>query len=275
MGKFSTTDLSAAALQGGVTSQRFEMKYIVSPWQAEVLRNYLSAYLHPDTKAKYGNRYQLSSVYLDSPQLSLYWSSALGENKRFKLRVRTYTEDPSEPAFFEIKSRFNGVVLKKRAAVKKQWIAPFFEGQPIPPEAMLTDSSSDRENMELFRRHVQRLGAIPRLHVRYWREAWMSRNDDPVRITFDSDIACLPTVGSIDRIRLNGKGWRYLTGNPIILEIKFTDSYPAWVQEFVQRFSLMRDSFAKYCHCVKMLKDEGYDIKYPSNHQGDLHGWSH
>jgi SPX domain protein involved in polyphosphate accumulation len=262
MATFLAPAPSLQALAGGVTAQRFEMKYILNEYQAERVRQYISAWMLPDPKAKFGHRYPLSSVYLDSPNLALYWSSALGEAKRFKLRVRTYSEDPNEPAFFEIKSRYNGIVLKKRALVKKQWVGPFFRGESLPREAMVLDDAAGYENLELFRSHVNALGASPRVHVRYMREAYMSRADDPVRITFDSDIACLPSLGPIEKIRLNGRGWRHLQSPPVILEIKFTDSYPAWVQEMIQRFSLMRDSFAKYVYCVKLLKDEGYDIKY-------------
>lgn len=266
--------LSTQALAGGVTSQRFEMKYILTEYQAELVRAFIQPYVFPDPKAKFGHHYPLSSVYLDSPDLALYWSSNLGENKRFKLRVRTYTEDPNEPVFFEIKSRLNGIVMKKRAIVRKDWIRPFFHGASLPREALLSPDPSEWENLELFRKHVLELNAIPRLHVRYMREAYMSRDEDPVRITFDSRIACLPTVGAIDRIRLNGKGWRRLLSPPVILEVKFTDSYPSWVQEIPQRFSLLRDSFAKYVMCVRMLKAEGYDIKHPLPGEGGPNGWA-
>jgi hypothetical protein len=38
-----------------------------------------------------------------------------GEKARFKLRVRTYSDDPSSPAFFEVKEKTNKVVSKRRA----------------------------------------------------------------------------------------------------------------------------------------------------------------
>ncbi len=255
--------LSRQALAGGVISQRFEMKYILTAYQAEVIRQYISPFVEPDRKAKFGHRYELSSVYLDDPKLSLYWASNLGENKRFKLRIRTYSEDTSEPNFFEIKSRLNGIVMKKRAMVRKEGLALFLQGQPIPRDFFVVDDPSQLENMELFREYAARLNATPRVHVRYTREAYNSRFGDPVRITFDSDIACLPTVGSIGEVRLNGRGWRRLMEPAVILEVKFTDTYPAWVQDLIYRFDLLRDSFAKYVYSVRLLKDEGFDIKHP------------
>ncbi len=258
------THLSKQALAGGVISQRFEMKYRLTAYQAEVIRQYIAPYVEPDSKAKFGHRYQLSSVYLDDDKLSLFWASNLGENKRFKLRIRTYTEDGSEPNFFEIKSRLNGIVMKKRAMVRKEWLTPFLEGRPLPPEAMVTDDPSQLENLELFRAYVSRLNATPKVHVRYWREAYNSRFGDPVRITFDSDVACLPSVGWVDYVHLNGRGWRRLFEPYVILEIKFTDTFPSWVQDLIYRFDLLRDSYAKYVYSVRLLKNEGYDIKRPA-----------
>lgn len=254
-----------------VTSQRFEMKYRLTPLQAEIVRQHIDPYVFADPKAKFGHRYPLSSVYLDSPDLALFWASNLGENKRFKLRVRTYSEDPAEPAFFEIKSRLGGIVMKKRAMVHKEWIPHFFAGRRLPREALFLDHHNEWDNLELFRAHVERLGAIPRLHVRYIREAYMSRDDDPVRLTFDSQIACLPSVGPIDRVRLNGKGWRDLLPALTIFEIKFTNSYPCWIQDLIQRLALQRDSFAKYVMCVRMLKEEGHDLKHPIPAGGHWH----
>lgn len=252
---------SKSSLTGGVTAQRFEMKYILGPTQAEIVREAIMPFVRPDPKAKFGNKYKLSSVYLDSPRLELFWASNLGENKRFKLRVRTYTEEPNDPVFFEIKSRYNGIVLKKRAMVHRRHMRECLEGWSVPPDALVLDDPTEAENLHLFRSYTKQYNAIPRLHVRYTREAYMSLDDDPVRITFDSDIACLPTIGETGNVRMNGKGWRGLTQPVIILEIKFTDSYPCWVQDLVRQFSLRRDSFAKYVVCVHMLRKEGYDIK--------------
>lgn len=265
---------SSDGLQGGVTSQRFEMKYILTPFQAELIREQITPHVRPDPKATNGPGYDLSSVYLDSPRLELFWSSNVGEAKRYKLRVRTYTENEEDPVFFEIKSRYNGVVLKKRATVAKRWLRDCLEGRPIPDEAVISGDPVEIANLELFRTKMEEIGAIPRLHVRYTRDAYMSLDDDPVRITFDHNIACLPTIGMKDKVRMNGPGWRFLPDNPVILEIKFTDSYPCWVQDLVQRFSLLRDSFAKYVVCVHLMRREGYDLKYDPPWEGVLNGWS-
>lgn len=259
-------------LQGGVTSQRFEMKYVLNAFQAELIREQIAPYVRADPKARDGHGYDLSSVYLDSSRLDLFWSSNLGEAKRHKLRVRTYSEDPAAPVFFEIKSRYNGVVLKKRATVAREWIRECLEGHPVPGEAVVSGDPIEAENLALFQARMEEIGAIPRLHVRYTRDAYMSLDDDPVRITFDHNIACLPTIGMKDKVRMNGPGWRHLPDNPVILEVKFTDSYPCWVQELVQRFSLLRDSFAKYVVCVHMLRGEGYDLKYDAREEEVVHG---
>jgi hypothetical protein len=40
----------------------------------------------------------------------------------------------------------------------------------------------------------------------------------------------------------------------VILELKYTGSYPAWVAETVRRFDLERKSMSKYRHAVEALR---------------------
>jgi len=238
-----------------VTSQRFEMKYLISDVEAEEIKSYLSAFMMPDDKARFGHRYMLSSLYLDTPGMNLFWSSNLGEKNRFKLRVRTYSEDPNEPLFCEIKRRMNGIILKKRAAIHREYLPEILAGTTPRPEMMYLLDEFD--NLHRFADLLQQVDARPCMHVRYRREAYMSVFGDPMRITFDSNLSCLPVPETQNRVRMNGAGWKYLDHHPVILELKFTDSYPPWLHEFVQRFRLFRDSCAKYVVCIKQMAHEG------------------
>ena len=52
---------------------------------------------------------------------------------------------------------------------------------------------------------------------------------------------------------------------PVVLEIKFTDTYPFWVRRLVQRFQLIRLSMAKYVLCINELQREGGFFKLYEN----------
>jgi hypothetical protein len=56
---------------------------------------------------------------------------------------------------------------------------------------------------------------------------------------------------------------------PVILEIKFTNTFPRWVRAMVQRFGLLRAEFAKYVACMDQLKREGSLFAYMQDHNED------
>ena len=51
--------------------------------------------------------------------------------------------------------------------------------------------------------------------------------------------------------------WVALPGGAVVLEIKFTDSFPSWCADMVQALSLRRTSAAKYSRSVDALVDMG------------------
>lgn len=46
----------------------------------------------------------------------------------------------------------------------------------------------------------------------------------------------------------------YATPNNFVLEIKFDNGYPKWMQEIVQEFNLQRRSVSKYTICIDSSK---------------------
>lgn len=68
--------------------QRFEAKYIISEIQAQAIKNFIRPYVISDPFAQKDAFYPIYSLYLDSPDMRLYWMSELGMKNRFKLRVR-------------------------------------------------------------------------------------------------------------------------------------------------------------------------------------------
>ena len=101
--------------------QRFELKYRLPPRYVPALREFVRCHLEPDpfSAAQPDRSYPVHSIYLDSPDLRLCQATVNGERNRFKLRIRYYSDEPEAPVFFEIKSRRNDCILKKRAFVRR------------------------------------------------------------------------------------------------------------------------------------------------------------
>ena len=236
--------------------QRFEAKYIIRTVEAMAIREHIQPYMKPDG---HGQEYPVTSVYLDSPDLNMYWSSATGEEHRQKLRVRTYANGNGEVCYFEIKRRINQIIKKQRAAVYSQYADALLSGEGVRPE-MLVHADRDLGNLYRFLDIRDALQATPRAVVRYMREAYVSRADMPFRITFDSRLTCLPSNRFDPRGWAASRYWIEAPGSPMVLEVKFTNAFPAWVEDMIRGLNLLRDSFAKYVVCVDAMRTEGIDV---------------
>jgi VTC domain-containing protein len=225
---------------------RREAKYrLESEGIARAIREYVRPYVVSDPHAADlpGARYSLVSLYLDTPALDFYHDTVHGEKNRHKLRIRCY-QKPDSPAFFEVKSRVNDVIRKRRAPVRPEAITPLLEGV-VPRRRHLFDARTGRLADLLFFRDLMQLArATPRMRVRYVREPYISKADEGLRITFDRRVACSPTDTS--DVRGEGDAWHPACRLPVILEIKFDQLMPGWVGELIRRFNLVRTSIPKY-----------------------------
>ena len=237
-------------------SQRFEAKYRLRESDALAIRQHIQPFVEPDA---HGREYPVTSIYLDSPDLNMYWSSATGEEIRQKLRVRTYANGNGETCFFEVKRRFNQIVKKERAVVRSAFANALLEGGGIRPE-MLVNPDRDINNLYAFMAIRDRLEATPRLVVRYQREAYVGKMEEPLRITFDRQITSLPSGRFDPKAWAASPYWFDLPGAPMVLEVKFTDTFPIWVEDMIRRLDLMRISFAKYVVCVDVVQASGVAV---------------
>ncbi|MDI9401875.1 MAG: VTC domain-containing protein [Limisphaerales bacterium] len=231
--------------------QRFELKYLVSEKIAAGIRAYVSSYLELDEFAagKPNNSYPVHSLYLDTDDLRLYWGTINGTKNRFKLRLRFYNE--SSPIFFEIKRRLNYCILKQRAAVKREHVQDVLEGN-ISPEFFIKKDSKTLQAAQNFFYLTKTMQARPKVHISYLREAWVTPENNSIRLTLDRDVSAerelVPKLKP-DRRRST----QTMLARHVILELKFTGRYPYWFRELVQVFGLMQSGAAKYCEGVVAL----------------------
>lgn len=236
-------------------SQRFEAKYFITEVQAEMLRDYITEYTFPD---RHWGVYPVTSMYLDSEEMSTYRSSLYGEKNRYKLRIRGYEEGAAKPIFTEVKQRIGRVIRKHRACLRREALEHQHWDEPISEEFLISPGAvHEQENLMLFSELCSRLRAEPKIGLRYTREAYVSSLEEPLRITFDSNIAFVPIPEKPVDIWNNDTQWRIIVDTPIVLEIKFTDAYPLWVRRMIQRFQLQRVSLAKYVICYRTMQQEG------------------
>jgi hypothetical protein len=235
--------------------QRFEYKYIITEHVALGIRDFAAAYLDLDSYgAKMpGYSYPVHSLYLDSPNLTLYQNTINGDKNRYKLRIRFYENAPAKPLYLEIKKRVNSAILKKRATVVREGADLVLARHAADP-AFLVDATPEQiAALEDFTCRVNHLGAVPQTHVAYEREAWIADGANSIRLTLDRNVRterrrylCLePSMSNAIRV----------FGRRVILELKFTDRFPVWFNDLVRLFGLRPESAAKYVEGVVQLGD--------------------
>jgi hypothetical protein len=233
--------------------QRFELKYLIEERITPQVRDFVSCHLkvddhgacHPD------NAYSVHSLYLDSDDLALHYATVNGTRNRFKLRLRYYDAGPNAPVFFEVKRHADNCILKQRCGLRPEAVPLALAGQLPEPEHLLSREPRHLVTMQQFNLLMNLVGARPKLHNHYLREAWVSPHDNSVRVNFDRQITAQPffrpkAVIDMERpVRVFGD-W-------VVLELKFITRFPNWCQELVRRFDLMQLSSSKYCGGVEAL----------------------
>ena len=213
-------------LADNLQRQRYEHKYIIRENVALAVRDFVSSYLELDSfgATQPNKSYPVHSLYLDSPDLRLYQTTINGDKNRYKLRIRFYEDRPKAPVFFEIKRRTDNTISKQRGGVKREALDQVMAGQLPLPEHMASDDPQHRAAIEQFIHHMNELNATPKAHVAYYREAWISTDDNSVRVTMDREtrIQVDPTY----RMSTEMTDPHYVFGDNIVLELKFTNRYP-------------------------------------------------
>lgn len=253
-----------------VQPQRFELKYLVTEDVALAIRDFLSSYLVLDeySVGRPNNSYLNHSIYLDSDDLRLYWDVINGNMNRYKLRLRYYNDDPKSPVFFEIKRRLDNAILKQRAAVRREAVPLLLAGQLPEPGHLVSSNSKALVAIQRFCDLMMDLRASPKTHVAYLREAWMSENDNSVRVTLDRDVCSVPHFTADMPIHFENPTMPW--PGKVILELKFTTRFPNWFRELVTVFGAMQTGVAKYAEGVALMGERHLNPGFFPHESEDL-----
>lgn len=239
--------------QDNLQLQRFELKYLIKEDVALAVRNFVSSYLGID---EYGAvqphlSYPVHSLYLDSDELTTYWHTINGNKNRYKLRLRFYDNRPTAPVYFEIKRRVNDAILKQRGAVRRDAVDWILAGHLPEPNHLISRDPKQLVALQRFSQLMNEIHAKPKAHVFYLREAWISAQNNSVRVTMDRDVKCDPEPTA--RLSVQMSNPVSVFGRNVVLELKFTGRFPDWFREMARIFGLAQCSAAKYADGVALL----------------------
>jgi SPX domain protein involved in polyphosphate accumulation len=238
--------------QDKMQASRFEQKYIVTEETALQIREFVRSYLELDENGvgKPNFSYPVHSLYLDSDDLKLYWATINGDKNRFKLRLRFYNSNPDSPVFFEIKRRMNNCIMKQRGGVRREAVDWLLAGHLPDPSHLLSKDPKHLVALQNFCRQMQYIRAKPKVHIAYYREAYVPHDDNSARLTMDREVRSDPELTA--RLSTEMVNPVLVWGRDIVLELKFTNRFPDWFRELVRVFGLRQCGAAKYVDGVAL-----------------------
>jgi hypothetical protein len=216
-----------------------EMKFLVSPEQAEGIREWARARLSPDAHAggAAGDEYRVTSLYLDTEDMAVF--ERRGSYGRSKYRVRRYGE--SDLVFLERKLKTRNRVGKIRSIVGAGELA------------LLERAESPKKWAgHWFHQRVQVRGLAPVCQISYSRMARMGMSESgPIRLTVDEDLRATPVsryaFAPVD-------GGVVLSPDLRILELKYKVEIPGLFKELMHKFDLQPQPSSKYRLAVAALE---------------------
>jgi SPX domain protein involved in polyphosphate accumulation len=249
--KFQNT---ASTLNGGVDDDnRFELKYRLNYFQYLKIRNAIRPYMDMDayTAITPANRYLVRSLYFDTQDYRAYYQKMNGDSSRVKFRFRTYHREFAETKSIrvELKMRQGNLTSKKNVFVPVEEYRYFILHRHWA-------NVQDPITIEFERqRLIQDLRPI--VLIEYEREGYQAKLKSSLRITFDHH------VRSAHAKYLFPKQVFFKTLMPknLILEIKFKDNLPEWLEKLVRAQGLKVIANSKYTQGLQISR---HDLYHPN-----------
>lgn len=226
------------------TFKRYELKYLLTRAQKELILLAMRPYMSPD---QYGCTV-IRNLYYDTENYRLIRASIEKPIYKEKLRLRSYRQlNAGESAFVELKKKYNDVVYKRRIQLNEQTAMSWLSGSKV-----FEPKSQIGREISYFRQFYQSLRPV--VFLSYERQAWYCKNGGDFRVTFDDHILC-----RTDRLSLTQEpgGTALLDEDTVLMELKTSGGIPLWMSRVLTENKLYKTSFSKYGTAYKQLIFQG------------------
>ena len=237
---------------------KLEYKYLVPIKHLDALRKDVKPYLEYDPYAdKQPNKeYTVRSIYLDTITFKCYHEKIEGLKNRKKYRIRGYNNGEGENiVFLEIKNKDDRYVSKDRVKLPYRNLMDVFKSGELR-DKIINGNGKDNNKTEstekfLYHYYIRRLQ--PAVLVIYEREAYHSKFNSRLRITFDKNLRS--SVSTSLHNLFPDENIKYSLPGYFILEVKFYESLPEWISRIITKYNLQRRSISKYTISIDTQKE--------------------
>ena len=238
--------------------KRYELKYKITEAKAAAIKEHIRGIciLDKHSDPELGG-YIVNNLYFDTPNLQFYYDTKHRKLTRFKPRARYYGNKPTQYIWPEVKYRNCNIIWKKRDRIPlEDWPKLFY---PVLSDVRDFDI---RDRAASFDDLIRIFNASAVLHVRYFREPFVTELETYGRVTFDRRLTCRKAEGSIDLsfdpaellYYDDPKTTRHFE-SPVLLEIKVETFVPRWTIDLIRKFKLVQTGFSKYCYGIDFFKE--------------------
>lgn len=211
--------------------KRVEEKYVLTEEEKDKLFNKIGNYLKKD---KFYES-TVCNIYFDTSNNDLIINSLEKPIFKEKIRLRSYViPNLEDEVFLEIKEKYKGIVGKRRIKLS---LKDFYN---------YLDKNIYNENDQIMKEidyYFKYYDLIPSIYIAYDRKSYLSKLDNNLRITIDSN---LRSRDDDLRLELGDAGKKYFDTNYYIMEIKTLGSMPLWLVRSLSELKIYPVSFSKY-----------------------------
>ena len=228
--------------EGGGGGYRHEFKYVIDPYQLEILLVKLPGIMQRDLHTATDGVYEVRSLYFDDYSNSCYSENESGIDLRAKYRIRIYNGSP-ERIRFECKRKEHGMTQKSSCPISVEQVERILKGghlvfqdqmHPLLKKLFILQETRDFK---------------PKVIVEYDRIPFVCW-DGNVRVTLDTNIRSSVDFHSFLDFAVISRPIMPVGIN--LLEVKYDSFLPDYIKNTIQMDGLRQSSFSKYYLCRKI-----------------------
>ncbi len=223
------------------TFKRYELKYLVTPKQYEIISEKLQKYMDFDSFCKDGKSYMIYNLYFDTKDDAVIRRSLDKPYYKEKLRLRSYKmpTQQDDMVFLELKKKIGGIVAKRRAILHYEQAMDFITNGNIPK----TDTYQDKQVLDEIADFLTRYPVFPKVYISYERIAFFGKENNEFRVSFDKNI-----LTRREKVNLydGDYGVELQNDGSYLMEVKCDGAVPIWMTSMLSEMKIYTTSFSKY-----------------------------
>lgn len=212
--------------------KRYEKKYKITRQQYQELISRMITWVMPE---QYG-KHTICNVYFDTKDCQMIRHSLDRPDYKEKLRLRSYgIPGEEDEVFLELKKKYDGVVYKRRVAMKYSDARKYLYYGIHPRQ--------DSQVLKEIDYALQFYKARPAVYLAYERIAFYGKENPELRITFDMDIRARQYAVELDK---GTYGTMFLDKGTFLMEVKIPGAMPVWMSRLFSELEIFPVSYSKY-----------------------------